>query len=51
MDLQLVLSKKYFIHLLRIILSTFRLLFQVWTINIKAAIDSFVKEPKIEYCK
>jgi GT2 family glycosyltransferase len=44
-------QKKYFIHLLRTILLTFRLPFQVWPTNIKAAIDSFVKKPKIEYCK
>jgi len=44
-------KKRYLFYLLRSVLLTFLLPPRFWYINIKAIIDSFFKEPKIEYCK
>jgi GT2 family glycosyltransferase len=44
-------KKKYIFYLLRRFLLTPTLPLKVWHINIKASIDSFIKTPKMEYCK
>ncbi len=44
-------KKMYIFHLLRKLLLTPALPLKVWHINIKACIDSFIKTPRVEYCK
>jgi len=42
-------KNKYFYHFLKRILSTPKLPLKVWHLNLKACIDSFIKNPKIYY--
>jgi GT2 family glycosyltransferase len=44
-------KKKYIVYLLRRLLLTPMLPIKMWHINIKACIDSFIQNPKVEYCK
>jgi len=44
-------KNRYIYLLLKTILLTPKLPLKVWHVNIKASIDSFIKKPKVDYCK